>query len=311
MRIGIVDLDTSHPQNWVPIERALGHQVVGVWDGGSVHPTGYAAKFAQEHSIPRVYGALAEMAPEVDCAILHGCNWDTHIPLARPFVEAGVAVLEDKPLAGNLRDLQQLRVWAAQGARIAGGSSLRFCVETRDWLALPVAERGTPHTALCGCAVDEFNYGIHAYAMLLGVMGPGVGSVQYLGQGVQRRILLNWADGRMGFVIVGAAAAWIPFYATVITERTVVHYQPDAGSLYRALLEATLPYLSGEVSQPPVSLDALLEPELCALAARRSLREGDRTVALSELREEDGGYDGASFAEEYRKARYPQVIPSA
>ena len=35
MRMGIVDLDTSHPQNWIPIERDLGHHVIGIWDGGA------------------------------------------------------------------------------------------------------------------------------------------------------------------------------------------------------------------------------------------------------------------------------------
>ena len=34
MRIGSVDLDTSHPQNWIPLERELGHEVTGIWDGG-------------------------------------------------------------------------------------------------------------------------------------------------------------------------------------------------------------------------------------------------------------------------------------
>ena len=29
LRIGHVDLDTSHPQGWIPIERELGHTVVG------------------------------------------------------------------------------------------------------------------------------------------------------------------------------------------------------------------------------------------------------------------------------------------
>jgi predicted dehydrogenase len=39
-----------------------------------VHPAGYAEKFAQEHQIPQVYASLDEMAGEVDCAILHGCD---------------------------------------------------------------------------------------------------------------------------------------------------------------------------------------------------------------------------------------------
>ena len=43
MRIGVVDVDTSHPENWIPIERELGHELVGVWDGGAVHPPEWCA----------------------------------------------------------------------------------------------------------------------------------------------------------------------------------------------------------------------------------------------------------------------------
>lgn len=305
MKIGVVDLDTSHPQNWVPIERDLGHEVVGVWDGGSVHPEGYAQKFADEHKIPRVYTSLADMVKDVDCAIIHSCNWDTHIEKARPFVEAGKSVLLDKPVAGKLRDLKQLQAWVRQGSSITGGSSLRFCVETSNWLNQPAEERGTPHTVVCGCAVDEFNYGIHAYAMLIGILDGGVHSVRHLGQGVQRRIQVNWPDGRMGLLIVGSAAGWIPFYTSITTEKSWIQYQADSSKLYRALLEATLPYLSGKTDRPPVSIDDLIQPELCALAARQSWLNGDREIVLADLSEEDEGYDGKIFAEGYRKARYP------
>ena len=306
MRIGIVDLDTSHPPNWIPIERDLGYEIVGVWDGGSVHPSGYAGQFAAEHGIPRVFESLDEMANEVDIAILHGCDWDTHVEKARPFVTAGKSVLIDKPVAGNVRDLNQIREWVRAGARIAGGSSLRFAAETQDWLAQPVSERGRPDTVVCGCGVDEFNYGIHAYALLSGIMGPGVHSVRHLGRGVQRRIQIHWADGRAGFVVVGKAENWLPFYAAIATERSVAQFQVDSGRLYRSLLTAVLPYLSGTADEPPVGVDALLEPERCALAARRSWLEKDREVLLEELSIEDEGYDGQAFAAEYRKARYPQ-----
>jgi hypothetical protein len=327
VRVGIVDLDTSHPQNWIPIERELGCEIVGVWDGGAVHPAGYAEKFAQEREIPRVFSTVEEMVSEVDCAIIHSCDWDTHIAKARPFIEAGKAVLIDKPMAGNLRDLRQIYEWARQGARITGGSSLRFCFENQEWLAKPVSERGTPDTVLCGCGVDEFNYGIHAYSMLAGIMGGGAKSVRHLGKGVQRRVQVSWADGRMGFIVVGAADQWIPFYASISTERSTARYQADNGRLYRALLETTLPYLKGETDQPPVPPDELIEPELWALAARKSWMEGDREVALDELSEAgstgstsspqassgqasslqaDGGYNGAAFAAEYRKQKYPE-----
>ena len=38
MKIGLVDLDTSHPASWIPILREYGHEIVGVVDHGNVHP---------------------------------------------------------------------------------------------------------------------------------------------------------------------------------------------------------------------------------------------------------------------------------
>jgi hypothetical protein len=304
MKIGIVDLDTSHPQNWIPIERELGHDIVGLFDAGAIHPPGYAEKFAAEHKIPRVFKSIEEMVPQVDCAIIHGCDWDTHIAKARPFIEAKKAVLIDKPMAGNVRDLNQIRDWAAKGAKITGGSSLRFCIESQQWLAKDPAERGTPHTVICGCGVDEFNYGIHAYSMLSGIIGVGAKSVRHLSSGGQRRLQINYNDGRTGILVIGATAAWLPFLATIVTERSVSQYIADATKLYRALLETALPYLAGQ-ADAPLDPNALIEPELCALAAQRSWLNGDCEVQLNELTSDDR-YDGPQFAESYRRARYPE-----
>jgi len=301
MRIGIVDLDTSHPQNWIPIERELGHEVMGVWDGGELHPPEYVRDFAQKHQLPQVYASLEEMAKDVDCAVLHSCNWDTRIERARPFVAAGRAILLDKPVAGNPGDLRQLLEWEAQGVRLTGGSSLRFCCEVQEYLARPESERGALHTALCGCGVDEYNYGIHAYSLLAGLLGAGAQSVRHLGQGGQRRVQVRWADGRSGLLVIGTTTRWLPFHATAITDRQVSQFQVDAGRLYRSLLEKVLPYLEGK-GPPPVTLRELLEPEQWALAARRSWLEGDREVRLDELGEE--GYDGAAFGRFYREQKY-------
>ncbi len=303
MKIGIIDLDTSHPAAWIPIEREMGHEIAGVFDGGSVHPREYVKDFTVEHGIPKVYESLSQMAVEVDCAIIHGCDWDTHIEKARPFVEAGKSVLIDKPFAGNLADLWQIRDWIAQGARITGGSALRFCNELKDWLALPLSERGTPHTALAGCSVDEFNYGIHAYSFLIEAMGSGIHSVRHLGEGVQRRIQIEWSDGRMGFLAIGKQEKWLPFHLSIVTEQTVAHFNPDPLTLYKAILGATLPYLAKKSDIPPVSPNSLLEPELAALAARQSWLDGDRKVLLSDL-DKAYQYDGAAFAVTYREAKY-------
>lgn len=308
MKIGHVDLDTSHPAAWIPIERQLGHEIVGVWDGGSVHPDDYAGRFAAEHKIPRVFSSLNEMASAVDCAIIHSCDWDTHVAKARPFIDAGKSVLIDKPLAGCLRDLRQFQAWTDQGARIAGGSSLRFSFDVQAWLARPQNERGTPHTVFCGGAMDEFNYGIHAYSLIIGIMGAGLQSVRHLGAGVQRRIVARWKDGRMGFLAMGKQDRAFPFFSTIVTEKEVTQLHLDASRLYQALLEASLPFLAGQANTPPIPMDQLIEPELAALAAQHSWLHNDEEVRLDQFQSTDAGYDGTAFAFEYRNMKYPDSL---
>jgi len=302
IRVGHVDLDTSHPGNWIPIVRDLGYDVVGVYDGGTVWPEGYARDFAAQHEVPRVYESLAEMASEVDIAIIHSCNWDLHVQRAEPFVAQGKAIFVDKPMVGNLSDANQLREWAQQGVRITGGSSARFAYEVQEFLDRPEEKRGRPHSIFCGCGVDEFNYGIHAYALMLGLMGPGVESVRYLGSSTQRQVEVVWRDKRRGILTIGPNPSYLPFYATVISDRTVAHIQLDSSRLYRALLERALPYLAGEAG-PPTSIEELLEVELTAVAARMSWMRNGACIFLPDLRHDDAGYDGAAFAQSYRLQR--------
>ena len=306
MRIGIIDLDTSHPENWLPIERNLGHEIVGLWDGGAVHPPEYARRFARTHNIPRVYDRIEQMVEDVDCAVIHSCDWDTHIPKAAPFVEAGKAVLLDKPLAGNMRDLEQLRTWVALGARITGGSGLRFCSESKGFLDQPVAKRGTPDFVLCGCAVDEFNYGIHAYSLLASILGSNAESVRYLGTGVQQRVQVNWPGGGCGILVIGPAEAWLPYYVNITTNISVHQFVVDHMQVYRSLLECILPYLAGEAVQPPVDIDELIAPERWALAARHSQERGGQIIFVDDPSLNAVRYDGEEFARSYRRQCYPE-----
>ena len=105
-------------------------------------------------------------------------------------------------------------------------------------------------------------------------------------------------------VVVGAAATWLPFYASITTERGIAQYQADAAALYRSQLEVCLPYLAGEVDQAPLTMRELIQPELWALAARHSWLNGNCEVHLGELSLADKGYDGEAFGRFYRHQRY-------
>ncbi|SCL26603.1 Oxidoreductase family, NAD-binding Rossmann fold [Micromonospora rhizosphaerae] len=288
-RIGLVDLDTSHPGAFTPLLRAMDHDVVAVWHHG---PHGPAAEFAAQHGIRHVFDDLYPMADAVDLALVSGADWSTHIERVTPFVAAGRAVLLDKPFAGNAADLAQLVEWAGHGVRLSGGSSLRWAVE-RD----PDAE-----FALAGCSGHEFDYGIHAYSLLHGLLGPGMRRARWLGGRGQARVEIAWADGRTGMVSVGETPARHPFWATVLSGRSVRHVEVDPSALYETMLHAVVPYLSGQAPDP-MPMSALIEPELAALAGLCSRYDGGRWVSFDDPDLAGVEYDGPAFAAAYRRAK--------
>jgi hypothetical protein len=277
-------------------------KIVSAWDSGETRPEGFAAEFCRKFNIPVALEKLEDMVDMVDGIILHTTNWDKHIEQARPFIEADKAVLIDKPIVGNMRDANIFLDWMKQGKRVTGGSSLRFVNEVRELLARPVEERGKVHTAYAAIGVDDFNYGIHAYAILSCLMGPGIQSVQFICESKQKNILIRWNDGKVAFLTVGKAA-WLPFSVTAVTDKNIFMLPTDNTQIYKSLLEAQLPYLTGKTNEPPLSVEEILEPELAAMAARVSWMNNGRKVFLTDLRQDIEGYDGGQFAREYRRAR--------
>jgi len=305
MRIGLIDVDTSHPANWMPLLKEMGHQIVAIWDGGSVHSPERVLALAAEHDVPAVLERLEDMIDQVDGVVIHSCNWDLHIERARPFVEAGKAVLIDKPLAGKVEDLEQLVAWADAGARISGGSSLRFTEEVATYLAQPPEERGETEFVLAGCGTDEFNYGIHGYSLLCSLVEEDPIYVRWLSDQSQWQVEVEWPGPRRGLITVGGEQGWLPFHATVVAGKGVSHLTPRTGAdpLYKNLLLRVMPYLAGETDEPPLTMRQLIRPEMMALGALESRRSGGEYVPTHNLLPGAAGYDGAAFAAAYKAER--------
>ncbi len=300
MKIGHVDLDTSHPEAWIQVLRDLGYtNISGVYDSGTVYPKGYANEFARRLGVPQVYDDLEHMAQDVDIAFIHSCNWDLHIEHARPFIDAGKAVFIDKPMAGNMRDMNMLAEWHRKGYRITGGSSLRYCYEIEQFQSKGAAEVGDVQYVFCGAPMDEFNYGIHAYALLQGLLGKGYSSVKHLGMNGQHLVEIEWRDGKKGILSVGESGGFYKTYATIVGRKGTCHIDVDNARIYRAMLEKVMPYLSGD-SDEIVPMDELLENEKAALAARESWQNENQRVFLSDLPLQNSGYDGSAFGANYR-----------
>ena len=307
-RIGLVGLCTSHPDGWVPVMRDLAKEgiadieVVACWDSGETRPADFAAAFAEKYNIPFTPATLEEMLPLVDGVIVHTANWDKHLEQAKIFVDAGKAVYLDKPVAGNLDDINQILDWMKQGKPVTGGSVMRYCREILECCDQLREKNETVYTAYTCVGVDDFNYGVHGYAVLMAAMGTDLLSVQYVGSSNQKQIILKFNGGRIGILTAGKAT-WLPFNLTVTTENRVQQIAVDTGYIYRAMLENVMPGFSGKSGAAPIlqGIPAVM-PELAALAAKQSWLNNGAEVFITDI-DRNISFDGTQFAIEYRRGR--------
>src|SRR5690606_35995985 len=104
---------------------------------------------------------------EVDAVLIATDDGDDHVQRAAPFVEAGLPVFIDKPMATNVHDLRQFIAWRKAGARIQSSSGMRYAVEID-------ALRSEPWLWITATTPKSWKrYGIHILEPVLTLLGPG------------------------------------------------------------------------------------------------------------------------------------------
>jgi hypothetical protein len=303
IRIGLVDLDTSHPAAFTAILRSFPDvDVTALWDAREVWPEGYARTFAQKHDIPNVCTHLEEMHDHVDAVMILGVNWDAHLRKAEVFMKEKIPVLIDKPVVGNARDcVSLLDLQAKYGSLVFGGSSLRYADEVTA-LRHSIGDRSHCVSAAAAGPGDFFSYGIHATEMLQGGVGCGIVSVDLITDGEFPVFALAFRDGFVSFLHLQ-----MHFYEWSLAVHTdqglrTATVNPDA--LYRPFLRTFVALLRGEPAD--YSLEGPVEAVRVHIAAQIARRTHTRVV-LNELHSSDG-FDGAVFAHDYAETKRKQNI---
>jgi hypothetical protein len=229
MRIGVIDLDTSHPQAFLPLLRHRGHDVVAVFGGHTVVDDEYTRRYAQQHGIGSVVSDPKELLGAVDAVFIHSVDWDNHVVRALPFAESGVPIHICKPFAGRASDIRELVRWADSGVRLSGGSALRWSASVAEW-----RETGqqvlTAYAATYGHPLD---YGIHCSRGLpsgldLWPAGRQVVPVRLAPQG-QRHLAVRRRPGAVG---AREAAAHPPWPARPVPLGSAEPYPPRVRPLH-------------------------------------------------------------------------------
>jgi predicted dehydrogenase len=198
LKIGIIGMSAgnAHPYSWSAI-------INGVFDVGEVVQAGYPAvaeylkanedtlgipgakvthvwcqekaishSIAKNSRIPDVVNSMEGMIGEVDAVILARDDPENHVAMAHPFLEAGVPLFIDKPLAYTWEDLEYFKEQQQLGRFVMSCSSMRYAHECRTvktnlktlgqlhLVLYQVKRRGVQDLARLLAAKDESHYGV-------------------------------------------------------------------------------------------------------------------------------------------------------
>jgi hypothetical protein len=134
-----------------------------------------AEQVARASRIEAVVSAPEEVIGKVDAVILATDDGNDHVRRARPFVESGIPVFIDKPLAVNVGDLATFWEWHRRGAVFLSSSGMRYAAELRAGVPPDV---GNLRWVTSVTVKTWERYGIHALEAVQPLLGPGFGAVR-------------------------------------------------------------------------------------------------------------------------------------
>lgn len=244
-----------------------------------------AARISRAAFIPHIAEKPEHVIGQVDAVIIATDKGHEHVERCKPFVEAGIPVLVDKPLVDNTRDLRTFSRWIAEGKPILSSSSERYCKEyapyrwsTHNLGALRFVSITTPKS--------WERYGIHALEAIYPIVGPGFVSVR--NTGTPERNIVHLKHGRMAD-IVAVAISDMTGSAGVLqlcgTEGYAAAVSSDTFHSFKAMLQDYVDYIRTGIRPYPFAETQELMKLL--IAGIRSREEAGREVTLDEIRGEE------------------------
>ncbi|NLO06953.1 MAG: Gfo/Idh/MocA family oxidoreductase [candidate division WS1 bacterium] len=286
IQLGIVSLESTHVDAFCRIFNSdsseplrLEGAVISAFCSQDDDPS-RVAQLQQQWGVEVVMSHPRDLLGMVDAVLLCARDGSLHLQQALPFLEEGMPVFVDKPLALSLDDAHDMLDLALEnGAPLMSASGLRYCEELEAALA-QLGDGEIVHANLIGPG-ELFFYGIHLTDILNAVMGPGVQAVANLGEMEFDLISVSYADGRSASLQLLRDPA--PRHqGQLFTSETSVRFEVRAGTFYRRMMQQFLAMI--ETGEPPIHCEDMLEAIVVLLAAQRSQQQGGRAVRLSEIR---------------------------
>jgi len=167
---GILRYLSEHPLATVRIPEA---EVTHIWTDDPAD----APRVAGAAKIPHMVSRPEEVIGRVDAVLIATDDGNDHVQRARPFIEAGLPVFVDKPLAINLTDLRQFIQWHDAGKLFLSTSGMRYAPEIIRFQKQN-QNLGELRWVTSVTSKTWERYGIHALEAIYPTLGPGFISVR-------------------------------------------------------------------------------------------------------------------------------------
>ena len=263
-----------HPLDTV---RIPGARVTHVWTDDPAD----APKVALASLIENIVREPEQVIGQVDAVIIATDDGNDHVRRARPFIEAGLPVFVDKPLAINIADLRQFAAWQREGKILLSTSGMRYAPEMR----LSDAQRAhlgelrwiTSFT----CKTWE-RYGIHALEAVHPLLGPGFLSAQTQHQAGSDIVHLRHPTGAQ-ITLAAIHDAYGSFGAVHLhgTKGDLALKLADTYTAFRAQLVAFIEML--RTGRPLFDFAQTLELMALIIAGIRSRESGGKAILIRDV----------------------------
>ena len=271
---GIPAYLNKEPADTLTIPGAKVTHICCTGDGGFT-----AEHVAQCARIPHVVKNPADVIGQVDAVIIATDIGSEHVERARPFVEAGLPIFVDKPLADNAADLETFVRWVSEGKAILSSSCMRYAKEFLPY-RLSTHELGALRFASITTPKSWERYGIHALEAIYPILGPGFLTVRNTGTAERNIVHLKHRSGADAVVVATADMAGA--FGCLQLCGTAGHAEAAFGDTFfafKAQLAAFIDYLRTGVR--PFPFEETVELMKLLIAGIRSRDEGGRAMELS------------------------------
>ena len=235
------------------------------------------ARLCAASRIPHAVADYQEFLGNVDAVILARDDYETHFPMARPFLEAGLPVFVDKPLSLDLSELRIFKPYLVSG-QLMSCSGMRYARELDEPRA-DLASYGGLKLIRGAIVLSWEKYGVHLLEAVLAITAAHALSVR-MSAAEHASAVVRMDDGvllQIDALGDSARAFHVDLFGT---GRTGSFDITDNFSMFRRMLwEFTESIRTG---RPAISADRTLEIMRILIAGRLS-RQESREVFLHEL----------------------------